>query len=368
MKIAYDYEIFTMQRYGGISRYFVKLAEHLGHLEQETKIFAPLHQNKYLASVPKPFVSGRSVNEFPRKTGRVIKYANSIIANRQIINWKPDILHQTYFSGSKFREKKCPVVITVHDMIDELFPDFMGINTKTSRDKKIAIKNADHIICISENTKRDVIELLNICESKISVVHHGVDTPNISTTILHTSLASSDQPYILYVGARGGYKNFKGLLKAVAQSPKLKNDFRIIAFGGGALSRHEREEVENCGLDDCQVLHVSGDDSLLKTYYENASVFCYPSLYEGFGMPPLEAMSAGCPVVSSNTSSMPEVISDAAEFFNPEDIECFAQAIEAVVYSAERRADLVARGYMRVHALSWNKCAQQTLNVYEKLR
>lgn len=368
MKIAYDSEIFTMQRYGGISRYFVKLAEQLAHLEQEVKIFAPLHQNQYLATVPKLFVSGRGIDKFPRKTGRVIQYANSIIAKRQIINWKPDIIHQTYYSGSKFREKKSPVVITVYDMVHELFPDFMGENNKTSRNKKIAIKNADHIICISESTKRDVIELLNICESKISVVHLGVDTPNLSTTNLHTSLASSDQPYILYVGARGGYKNFKGLLKAVAQTPKLKNDFRIIAFGGGALSRNEREEVESCGLDDCRVLHVSGDDSLLQTYYENASAFVYPSLYEGFGLPPLEAMSAGCPVVSSNTSSMPEVISDAAEFFNPEDIECFAQALEAVVYSEERRADLVVRGYKRVQALSWDKCAQQTLNVYEKLR
>lgn len=368
MKIAYDSEIFTMQRYGGISRYFVKLAEQLAHLEQEVKIFAPLHQNQYLATVPKLFVSGRSIDKFPRKTGRVIQYANSIVANRQIINWNPDIIHQTYYSEATFRLKKYSVVVTVYDMIHELFPDLMGKNDKTSRNKKIAIKNADHIICISESTKRDVIELMNICESKISVVHLGVDAPNLSATMLHTSLVSSDQPYILYVGARGGYKNFKGLLKAVAQNPKLKNDFRIIAFGGGEFSRYELEEIESCGLDVCQVLHVSGDDSLLQTYYENASAFVYPSLYEGFGLPPLEAMSAGCPVVSSNTSSMPEVIGDAAEFFNPEDIECFSQAVEAVVYSEVRRADLIARGYKRVQALSWNECAQQTINVYEKLR
>lgn len=368
MKIAYDHQIFTTQRYGGISRYFVKLAEHLERLEQEVNIFAPLHQNQYLSDLPKSMVTGHGIDRFPRKTSRAISCINSAIVHMQVANWRPDIIHPTNYDWQKFRGGKSPVVITVHDMIHELFPDFMGANNKTSRDKKIAIKNADHIICISENTKRDVIELLNVCESKISVVHEGVDTPNPPTTTLHTSLASSEQPYILFVGSRGGYKNFKGLLKAVAQTPKLKNNFRIIAFGGGKLSRHEREEVESFGLDNCRVLHVSGDDSLLQTYYENASAFVYPSLYEGFGLPPLEAMSAGCPVVSSNTSSMPEVIGDAAEFFNPEDIECFAQALEAVVYSEERRADLVVRGYRRVQALSWNKCAQKTLNVYQGLR
>jgi glycosyltransferase involved in cell wall biosynthesis len=252
-------------------------------------------------------------------------------------------------------------------MIHELFPDFMGANSKTARDKKIAVKNADHIICISESTKRDAIELLNICESKVSVVHLGVDTFRESATNSHVDPTPNYHPYILYVGERGGYKNFSCLLKVVAQTAKLKRDFQIIAFGGGAFSRHEHKEIHALGLTDRHVINISCNDSLLQMYYKNASAFVYPSLYEGFGLPPLEAMSAGCPVISSNTSSMPEIISDAAEFFNPEDIECFAQALEAVVYSEERRADLVVRGYKRVQALSWNKCAQQTLNVYEKL-
>ena len=367
MKIAYDHQTFSLQRYGGISRYFVKLAEQLDQLEQEVNIFAPLHQNQYLSDLPKSMVTGHGIDRFPRKTTRAIRYANRTIAHMQMVRWKPDIIHQTYYGGLNLKSSKTPVVVTVYDMIHELFPESMRVTDRTARAKKAAIKNADHVICISENTKRDMLEILDVCESKVSVVHLGIDNYFSDANFCAASV-SEYQPYILYVGSRGGYKNFSSLLKAFARTPKLKKEFKLVTFGGGKFSRHELDEIQSLGLNDSQILPVSGDDSLLQTYYENASAFVYPSLYEGFGLPPLEAMSAGCPVVSSNTSSMPEVISDAAEFFNPEDIECFAQALEAVVYSEERRADLVVRGYKRVRALSWNKCAQQTLNVYEKLR
>lgn len=363
MKIAYDHQIFTKQKYGGISRYFAELTKNLIRLEQDVRVFAPLHQNEYLANFANTVTSGRHINRYPSKTSRLIQYTNSVVAHRQISNWRPDIIHKTYYGSIRSQKTQSAIVITVHDMIHELFFDCAKVDKKTIRDKKLAIKNADHIICISEKTKSDLIELMNTSESKISVVHHGV-TP---TPVSSLKKFEIPQPYILYVGARGGYKNFHRMLKAVAQTPKLKDNFKVIAFGGGPFTKIEREEIRITGMGDSRVIQVSGDDALLEAYYRCASVFVYPSLYEGFGLPPLEAMAAGCPVISSNMSSMPEVISDAAEFFDPQSVDSISHALEAVLYSEERRTDLINKGYIRVQNFSWEKCAEKTLRVYKNL-
>ena len=140
----------------------------------------------------------------------------------------------------------------------------------------------------------------------------------------------------------------------------------MIAFGGKPFNNDEIESFKRSGLRQNQVIHITGDDNTLSNLYQNAEAFIFPSLYEGFGMPPLEAMSNNCPVISSNTSSMPEVIGDAGEYFNPTSAEDLISAIKNVLFS-KRREELVSLGLQRVGIFSWEKCAKETISVYERL-
>jgi glycosyltransferase involved in cell wall biosynthesis len=140
----------------------------------------------------------------------------------------------------------------------------------------------------------------------------------------------------------------------------------VVAFGGGAFTPAESERVCALGLRPEQVRHMDGTDSLLHRLYHQASALVYPSLYEGFGLPPLEAMARGCPVVSSKTSSMPEVVGDAGELVDPGIPESIAAGIERVVFDSDRRQSLVRSGYERYRVFSWKRCAEETRQVYRR--
>jgi glycosyltransferase involved in cell wall biosynthesis len=141
-----------------------------------------------------------------------------------------------------------------------------------------------------------------------------------------------------------------------------------VAFGGGEFKEDEKRLISKLGARSKQIIHKSGSDQELWQLYRNASAFIYPSKYEGFGLPPLEAMSLNCPVISSNTSSMPEVIVDAAEFFDPNDQNDLFRAISNVMSSKSRQEELRALGKKRVEKLSWGTCAKKTLDIYKTLQ
>jgi glycosyltransferase involved in cell wall biosynthesis len=364
MQIAFDYQIFCLQAYGGISRYFTRLAQELHCLRQEVRIFAPLHQNSYLLSIEENMVDGRYIYRYPPKTTRFYLAYNFSISNYKINRWAPDVLHQTYYSRLFSGPKKVKSVITVYDMIHELYPDQFPIWDNTINIKKKAIQRADQIICISENTKNDLMHFYRIPEKKVSVVHLGFDEI-YPASIAKVFSTNNERPYLLYVGNRAGYKNFSGFLRAVALSKRLIKDFDVFAFGGGKFTNDEKTLISELGFRSQQVTQYSGDDLNLQYCYQTARAFVYPSLYEGFGMPPLEAMARGCPVISSNTSSMPEVIGFAAEFFNPNSIEEMGYAIEKVVYSDEAIDSLKIAGKNRLKHFSWEKCAKDTLKIYQ---
>ena len=366
MRISYDCQAFVLQSYGGISRYFTRLAQGMLQLNQQVSIFAPLHRNNYLLSLPREVVFGRHISSYPRKTARLFLAYNQFLSHSKIAKWKPNLVHETYYSRHRSAPRECPTVITVYDMIHELYADEMTLTDNTATNKRIAIERADHVICISENTKSDLMRIYGTPASKLSVVHLGFDR-FIAQENTHKSSTFSKKPFLLYVGQRTGYKNFIGLLKAVATSKSLLNDFDIVAFGGQKFSSDERHIINSCGFSESQVRQISGGDDLLGSLYNQASAFVYPSIYEGFGIPPLEAMAHRCPVISSNTSSMPEVIGAAGEYFNPTDIEDMRRAIEAVVFSTSRTDDLRRFGDRRLTEFSWDKCAQDTLNVYRLL-
>lgn len=362
MRIVYDHQIFSWQGYGGISRYFFEIATSLNRsFSTQVEIFAPFYLNRYLSDQSK-LCKGTQV---PRG-GRAILRVNNMLAHLTLkLRRDIDIFHETYYSRRDLCPRSAKRVISVYDMIHEKFADQFPSGDKTRYIKYEAVRRADHVICISENTQRDLVAIYDIPIEKTSVVYLGYSLGVKQDELLLPPKVA--QPYLLYVGQRAGYKNFEGLLKAYANSPVLRKEFKMVCFGGGAFSTKELEMINNLQLSPQQIIQFAGSDDVLAGLYASATAFVYPSLYEGFGIPPLEAMSFDCPVVCANTSSLPEVVGDAAEMFDPNNTEDMRTAVERVVLSKERNEELSRAGRERIKQFSWEKCAQETLALYQKL-
>lgn len=364
MRIAFDAQIFGWQAYGGISRYFFELATGLAERPDcEVAIVAPLYVNRHLKpGSGRLAVHGRRVPSVPR-TGRVLRALNNIMSGRAMTKLRPHILHETYYTTTRRRPPGCKVVLTVFDMIHERFPGYFSALDPTRREKQAAVANADHVICISENTRRDLVELLSVPPEKTSVVYLGFKQ--------HAGVGrrtSAARPFLLHVGLRGGYKNFETLLKAYSVSKLLRDHCDVIAFGGGGFTRRENDLMRGLGLGGDRVRQISGDDGVLADLYGQATAFVYPSLYEGFGIPPLEAMNHDCPVVCGKTSSLPEVVGDAAEFCDPRSADDMRRAIEKVVTDSALRVALVRQGRARIQRFSWERCCEETLAIYRRVQ
>lgn len=354
MRVLYTYDIFTKQAYGGISRYVLELARHLP-AGADPLVFAGLHINAYIHAGEAKGLRMPELRYWAPIRERVSKLAQRAYTTVA----PPDIYHRSYY-GAPFHRGRQPLVLTVYDMIHERFPDFYQDGGRLSAAKRRDCERADHIIAISNSTKRDLIEHFAIAPQKISVVHLA-STELVANSVRQQSLAQG-KPYLLFVGGRGGYKNFEGLLTAYATSPRLTQGFDLVCFGGGAAKPAEQQRVEALGLSQ-QVRFVSGPDEDLRAYYEGARLLVYPSLYEGFGLPVLEAMQAGCPVMCSPSSSLPEVAGPAAAY-----IDCaFAEQLEQLAFDDTALADLKAAGFTQARQFSWNRCAAETTSLYRAL-
>ena len=368
MKIAFDQQVFLLQQYGGISRYFCSLVSRLADLPGiEAEVFAPLHFNFGLESVgPSPGTRHR-LPEVNTKIFRAVSAVSKYWARAQINHFKPDILHETYFSSDSYLPRGAKRVLTVYDMIFERFADGQKGPNQTAEAKRVAVQRADHIICISESTQRDLIEFLSVPEEKTSVVYLSVDDEFKQVDDGAEIPAQVKKPYLLFVGSRGGYKNFLPFLDSFSRSSDLRKNFSIVCFGGGAVNVEEQTAMSALHLNGGQISQVSGDDRKLADYYRNAACLVYPSLYEGFGIPPLEAMACACPVICSHTSSLPEVVGDAGVYVDPTNIDAMTHAIERVVTDSSGRDELIAKGKAQVEKFSWRRCAVETAEIYRGL-
>ncbi|MGE3297373.1 MAG: glycosyltransferase family 4 protein [Porticoccaceae bacterium] len=367
MRIALDSQIFAMQEYGGVSRYFCNLARCLSSRPTvDLKIFAPLHINSYLSALPPKLVFGRHV-PIAAKQHKLTHALNLALSCSPIRRFKPEIVHHTYYFPWTCAPKGARRVVTVHDMIHERFSTMFPMNSRLSTWKKQAVLQADHVICISESTRRDLLEMFNLCSDKVSVIHLGFDRLADPRDLLNQELQPGCLPYILYVGERAGYKNFSGFLRAFGSSSWLRQNFGVICFGGGLLRSDELRLISELGIPEHQVSQTGGGDGRLAVHYRNAAAFVYPSLYEGFGIPPLEAMSLDCPVICSNTSSLPEVLGAAAAYFDPHDTDSIRLALEKTLGSSERRHELIELGRERYTRFTWELCTDSTIERYSSL-
>jgi len=366
VKIQFDHQIFTHQSYGGISRYYVELASLMLSRGQDVFISAGIHRNHYLSSRLKGHVIGRYAQSFPRKTWRFLLDLNSAVSEFASKRKKPDIFHETYYSAKTVQASSAIRILTVYDMNHELYRGiYYSSKDRTAEYKSAAVKRADHIICISKSTQKDLLRLLDVPEEKTSVVYLGVDENKFDNSVVLSDYIEQSNPYFLYVGGRGGAKNFSRLAQAYCIN-EIASKADLVLFGGGALRKGELQFFKKMKCLD-KVKQIDGDDSLLAALYRNAVAFVYPSEYEGFGLPILEAMAAGCVVLSSHTSSLREVGGEACTYFDPHDVFEIRGALTGIL-SKKTDADWLMRaGKERVKQFSWDKCAARTAELYERL-
>lgn len=365
LKILYDHQAFAAQKYGGVSRLFYELIKHLaGRKEIELYLFHGLYINRFPVRDFKQgaaFYFGHQIVSLPH-ISVLLKPINQVLF--KTLAGKPvDIYHPTGYSSTVSNWQKSPVVLTVYDMIAELFPKDFPDSESRRENKQKCIERADKIITISETTKLDLLHFYKVDEAKISVIYPGAPAEIVEKK--QNDSYKHEKPYILYVGTRKqGYKNFDNLLLAYAISKKIHDEFDLICFGGPAFSRAEQELI---GLLNCldNVFHVRGNDRELAKLYTGAAAFVYPSLHEGFGLPPLEAMAYGCPVIAGRVAVTREVLGDAAAYFEPRAPESIVSALESVLFDSTFSLELKERGKNQVKKYSWAKMADEIFEVYK---
>lgn len=370
MKILYDDSIFRLQRYGGISRYFYELINRVSIYEStQVNLFEGFHINEYGLSENRNNFHPYRGYKIPsiKYTGYALETLNQIwLKNIYSKLSDMDIYHPTYYRKDLHKFKKSHIVLTVYDMIHELYNDQSLDNKSVINSKNISINSADIIISISENTKKDLIEISDVPEDKIKVVYLA-NSLRQSQHINFNSLKRKyniTNPYILYVGVRGAYKNFSLLLDAYTSH--FSNNFDLVCFGANEFNCNEIEIIKKNNLSQ-KVIHLNGPDDLLASLYQNAFCFVYPSRYEGFGLPPLEAMAMGCPVIASKSSSIPEVVGDAGILFDPYSKDSLIDAIESLTNSESKRNKLIKYGFEQEKKFSWEKMATETVNIYKNI-
>lgn len=359
MRVFFDGSIFGKQRIGGISRLGFELMKKLGEDEDIEQVF---YRGFYIDSYPfkKQWFSkyyGFKRPDFLKS--RILNFLDNVSVNYFYNNnaAKNVIYHSLYYRVPQ--KPKGPVVVQVYDMIQELF----GGNSKTIQFKKKAFDAANLIISISESTKQDLCRLYSIDPTKIVVAYPGVS----ETFFKERSLIGQrkKRPYMLYVGARNyTYKNFDFLLDTFIDN-KYFLQFDLVAFGGEKeLTFQQKEKIKNTVQEGKWLLQEFGNDEKLADLYANATVFIYPSLYEGFGIPPLEAMACGCPVVASNASSLPEVVGGVGLLFNPKDSNDLAEKIEKLLNDKELVKNLIEKGKIRAKQFTWDNMAKKIYQSY----
>ena len=356
MRVRYDDQIFVSQRRGGISRYFVELIrEFTGgpELGVTPQLGWQWTRNAHALEAG----LGRRLPTPADSLGSIIRWANRAI---QVGQPDADVVHRTYYRPDYLtQQSKAPMVATVYDMTPELFPELFPNGNPHLR-KREYVQRAALILCISESTRRDFIRLYGSVQAPTVVTHLGVS--NRFAPGASRPLWCPDR-YVLFVGDRGGYKDFHVAVESFAQLPARERGTILVAVGGGRFTADEDALISRWRLRD-QVVHRDAADKELPGIFGGASAFVFPSRYEGFGLPTLEAMACGTPTVLAESSSHPEVGGDAALYFPPGDHSALAAQIGRVLSDDALGRDLSEKGIARASLFTWRRTAVATANAY----
>jgi len=356
-------------RGAGINWYIYNLLCHLPAADPELRYTA------YLTEARFPSRQGLRVRR-PRWSTRVpagrIAW-EQLVAPFALRQDRIDLLHAMAFVAPLL--SPCPTVITVLDLSFLLYPAAFRRFRRSYLWLMVGLsaRRARQVIAISESTRRDVIARLGVPPERVRTVYCGVD-PRFQPLPADEVEAFRRQKglperFVLFLGTIEPRKNVVRLVEAfgtlLSAHPGALADLHLVVAGGrGWLSEPVFARVEELGLQDR--VHFSGyvPEEEKGLWYNAATCFCYPSLYEGFGLPPLEAMACGTPVITSNASSLPEVVGDAGRTVDPEDSDALCASLGEVLLDPALHADLAHRGQARARRFSWDETARQTVNVY----
>ena len=363
MRIMYDYQILMNQKYGGISRYFFQLKSGMEKNNIDTVLPISLSQNYYFSNYCKP-----NIHKATRFYGLINCIKTLLVyCKNEFSGKKIDIIHPTYFYPPYYsflpiwKRNKSKLVITVHDLIYEKFhPEFEKYDF--GRRKRI-IEKCDGIITVSENTKKDLLEIYpSVNPNKIVVIYHGIDLDSFSKT----EFIEVPAKYVLFVGSRADYKNAKKFINGMSKIINENEDIFIIFAGGGNFSDEESASLKSLGIFD-NTLQINPSDEQLNFLYKNAICFVFPSLYEGFGIPIIEAFANGCPVLLHDGSCFPEIAGDAALYFNGEIEEDIYEKVSYIIHDSNLRNELIKNGFMKVKEYTLENTIEKTIAFYENL-
>jgi glycosyltransferase involved in cell wall biosynthesis len=362
VKVGYDEQIFLAQRHGGISRYVVGLIQ---AFRQDPELgVQPVAGWRYgvnahaaHAGLSRPIPVLDAVSAGPLAAVGLGGYylANS---RARAAARTADILHYTYthprFLAPGFRGVQ---VCTIHDMIPEMHPESFP-----KRDphvgKRAFVAACDVVFCVSESTRRDLVRIYGDPGVPMPVTYHGVD-PAFSADV--PPPAEAPARYVVFVGRRDGYKDFATLADAFALLPD--DGTVLVAVGGGRFTDAEDARLAKLGIAG-RTRHVDADDSSLPGWYAGALAFVFPSRYEGFGLPTLEAMASGTPAVLADSSSHPEVGGDVARYFPPGDADSLRGVLAELLGDEQLRVSLGRRGVARAAEFTWAVTARSTAAAY----
>jgi glycosyltransferase involved in cell wall biosynthesis len=366
MKILYDHQIFTYQQYGGISRYFYELISRFDDCYNTCDVATLYSSNAYYNEKHNSKLNKYLPDYQFRGKERIKSNFNIRKSLNEVKKGDFDVFHPTYYDDyflDRINDK--PFVVTFYDMIHEKFSnqfETLKSDTKIYENKKRLLSSSSKIIAISETTKNDIMEFFDVDASKIDVVYLGNSLQNFD--IGNIPLVEDD--YILFVGNRGNYKNFDFFVSAIVQF-LIDTNLKLICAGGGEFTIHEQTLIQKLKLENHVVFKRISSDNVLANYYAHALFFCFPSLYEGFGIPILESFACGCPSLLSNGGSLPEIGGEAALYFDPTNAESLRKAVEELINCSVLRKNLKEKGFERLKQFSWDTTFYQTLEVYKSV-
>ncbi len=368
MKIAININELTLSQNTGVKVYTREIVKALGQVDKgnEYFLYANCRERKFSFTTAENFKIKPSKSRLP--------FWTYLKLPREIKKDQPDILFMPIQAVPFFKKpKNMKLVVTVHDLAFLLFPDHFTrkdrflLNFHTKR----ATKMADKIIAPSEATKKDIIKFYGLNEGKIKVIWHGVETRQC---LVSTEL--ENKPYILFVGSIQPRKNITGLIEAfekIKENPpnpifQRGNNLKLVICGGrGWMADKIYKRAEKSKFSNDIIFTGSVSDEERDGLYKNALIFALPSLYEGFGLPVLEAMSYGIPCIVGNNSSLFEIADKSALLVNANNSDDIAKKINLLLSDSELTKDLSCRGIENVKRFSWNKAAGEMLEVFEEV-
>ncbi len=368
MKVGIDSRL-PFYQMGGISQYILHLLPALAAIDGENTYQIYQSRKDHKSYTPENAANFQHKRLYTPCHHTIERWSLGL----ELLTQRLDLFHSPDFIPPAFGPRKR--IITVHDLNFMHFPDFITSESRRYYLDQIewAVGEADHIIADSDHTRRDLVELLGVGEDRVTTIYLAANPiyqekrsqKEIDQVLLQYDLAPG---FVLFVGTISPRKNVGALLKAYEN---LQNKTQVIVplilvGGRGWLSDDVFAEIERLSAR-FDIRHLENvPDYHLSCLYSSAGVLTMPSYYEGFGLPVLEAMHCGCPVISSNRGSLPEVVGDVGVLLEPDDLDGWTSSIGDMLLDEEKRQIAISRGRDQASSFNWDRAAAETLNLYQK--